>query len=274
MITIGGKRIHYWESNPDKHPVLLMLHGFRSSHQGLMKLAARFPDFHLVIPDFPGYGMTDEIVGQQDLAVYPRFIESFINTIRIKDFAIIGHSFGAVVGLMYAASNPTRVNQLILVSPVPKANLISRAGAFYYLVGRALPAPLDKKWLTIRTLQRPVRALVIQTHDPIVYADVMAEGELELEALNPKVNIENYLSLAAFEPVSWVTRISIPILVIAGDADRLTPLADIKSSYQSDHTTLKVISGMGHFAPAEIPVEIATVVHEWLTEIKNPAAAL
>jgi len=241
-----------------------MLHGFRSSHQGLMKLANEFPDHHLIIPDFPGYGQTSELTGEHTVHAYAQFIAGLIQQLGLTQVTLMGHSFGALVGLAYAAEHPEALLNLVLISPVPRPNLVSRAGSLYYLIGRALPAPLDRQWLTNRTLHRPVRNFVMRTNDPVIHAEVMSEGERELDELSAKINIQNYFSLSSIDPTPWLESITLPTLVIAGDSDKLTRLSDVIHSYQYPQVTLKVIEGMGHFAPAEIPLEISLSVQRWL----------
>ncbi len=264
-ISYGGLHVHYWESNPQNQHTIVMLHGFRSSHQGLMKLAHEFPDHRMLIPDFPGYGQTDELTGENNLVSYADFIAGFISELKLDNVTLLGHSFGAVVGLAYAADHPESVLNLVLISPVPKTNIIYRAGNLYYLIGRALPSPLNKQWLTNRTLNQPVRNYIMRTNDPVIHSEIMREGERELDQLNPKINLENYFSLSNINPEIWLSKIARPILVVAGDSDRIARLSDIIHTYQSPQVTFEIIEGMGHFAPAEIPTEIAAKARAWLS---------
>ncbi len=270
-VQLGGLKIAYWESNTHAAHTLLLLHGFRSSHQGLMKLAQEFPEHHLIIPDFPGYGQTDELPGEHNVETYANVISGLIDALDLNDLTIMGHSFGALVGLAYTATLPRRVRNLVLISPVPKFNLLNKAGSLYYMIGRALPAPLDRQWLTNRTLQRPMRSFVMRTNDPVIHSEVMSEGERELEDLRPNVNLENYFSLANVDPTAWRDSLQVPTLVVAGDSDRLTRLSDVIHTYQCPAVTFCVIEGMGHFAPAEIPAEISHRVQTWLAQDSSVA---
>lgn len=272
ITVVNGLAVHYWENNPQLGRTLVMLHGFRSSHQGLMKLAQEFPDHHLIIPDFPGYGLTQELnTERHTIQAYADVIAGLLDRLDLQNVTLMGHSFGALVGLAYAADHPGRLLNLVLISPVPKPNLVSRAGGLYYLIGRALPAPLDKQWLTSRRLQRPVRNFVMRTDDPVIHAEVMDEGERELEDLRPNINLENYFSLASVNPDEWLENLSVPTLIVAGDSDRVTRLSDVIHTYQHPLVRIQVIEGMGHFAPAEIPEDISRTVQTWLTAERGSA---
>jgi 1,2-diacylglycerol 3-beta-galactosyltransferase len=270
-IKVRGLRIHYLESRSEITETIVMLHGFRSSHEGLMKLADQFPNSHLIIPDFPGYGESDELqTGNNTVTAYANVIAGLIRKLKLTNVTLLGHSFGALVGLACAAEHPTFVQRLIMVSPVPRPNIVTRAGGIYYRIGRALPAPLDREWLTNSAIQKQMRGYIVRTDDPVIYAEVMSEGERELKNLHANINLENYFSLSSIDPAKWLTQLkTLPVLVVTGDADPLTPLEDVIIGYQLPGITLKVIEGMGHFSPAEIPVDIANVIRQWMKTSGN-----
>ncbi len=274
IVRINDLNVNYWESGAHLKPTIVMLHGFRSSHEGLMKLAQEFPDHHLIIPDFPGYGETDELTDKHTVGAYAKFVAAFIHHLDLDNVTLLGHSFGALIALTYAAEHPGHVLNLVLISPVPKPTIVSRAGTLYYRIGGALPAPLNRHWLTNRTLHRPVRSLIVRADDPILRAEVMSEGEKELDVLKPHINVQNYLSLASIDPTPWIDKIETPILVITGDADPLTHLSDVTRTYDRPGVTFEIIHGMGHFAPAEIPARIAETARTWLQakDGRNPSA--
>jgi pimeloyl-ACP methyl ester carboxylesterase len=55
--NIDGLDIFYREAGPKDAPVVLLLHGFpTSSHMFRNLIPALADEFHLVAPDYPGYG--------------------------------------------------------------------------------------------------------------------------------------------------------------------------------------------------------------------------
>src|SRR5215467_9692066 len=57
---IDGLSIFYREGGPKDAPTLLLLHGFSSSSRMFEPLFARLSDrYHLVAPDYPGFGHSD-----------------------------------------------------------------------------------------------------------------------------------------------------------------------------------------------------------------------
>src|SRR5262245_53519864 len=59
-VDVDGLSIFYREAGPADGPVLLLLHGFPSSSRMFDPLFARLSDrFHLIAPDYPGFGHSD-----------------------------------------------------------------------------------------------------------------------------------------------------------------------------------------------------------------------
>jgi len=262
--VINGHKVQYWQSNPSASKHLLMLRGFRSSNRGLVKFALEFEGYNVIIPSYPGYDATEELQERHTALAYAKFIRDFADFLKLSDVTLIGHSFGTLVGLIYATEYPGRVKNLVLIAPIPKPNTSVKASSLYFRIGQILPPPLDYKWLTSRLIQDPIRRYVIQSRHRDIKADIMDEGEQELRELKPKINTENFISVGEINPEAWLQKLNIPTLVIAGSKDRLTQLRDVLRTYTRPGIDLTVVPGMGHYAPSEIPGQLKTIIHTWL----------
>ena len=59
-VKVDGLSIFYREAGPKDAPTILLLHGLPSSSRMFEPLFARLADrFHLVAPDYPGFGHSD-----------------------------------------------------------------------------------------------------------------------------------------------------------------------------------------------------------------------
>ena len=59
-VSIDGLSIFYRETGPQDAPTILLLHGLPSSSRMFEPLLSRLSDqFHLVAPDYPGFGHSD-----------------------------------------------------------------------------------------------------------------------------------------------------------------------------------------------------------------------
>jgi len=58
-VTVDGLSISYREAGDQSNPKLVLLHGFPSSHQYHNLILALADHFHVVAPDYPGFGNSD-----------------------------------------------------------------------------------------------------------------------------------------------------------------------------------------------------------------------
>jgi pimeloyl-ACP methyl ester carboxylesterase len=117
-IDVDGIKIFFREAGDHKKPTILLLHGFSSSShmfRDLMPLLA--DDFHLVAPDYPGFGNSDAPaadVFQPTFANLEIAMEKFVGAVGIKTFIAYMQDFGGPVGLRMAAKHPEWINGLII----------------------------------------------------------------------------------------------------------------------------------------------------------------
>jgi pimeloyl-ACP methyl ester carboxylesterase len=115
-IEVNGIKIFYREAGEPTAPTLLLLHGFPSSShmfRNLIPLLAG--QFHLVAPDFPGFGqsdMPDRKKYDYTFANIADTVGGFTEGIGLKKFAIYIFDYGAPVGLRMALRAPERISAI------------------------------------------------------------------------------------------------------------------------------------------------------------------
>lgn len=117
-VTIENVDIFYREAgNPDK-PTLLLLHGFpTSSHMFRNLIPALADKYHVVAPDYPGYGFSSmPAVDEFDYTFdnVARIIEKFTDEIKLDRFSLYMMDYGAPIGFRIATSRPERIDSLII----------------------------------------------------------------------------------------------------------------------------------------------------------------
>ncbi len=117
-VNIDGLDIFYREAGNPNKPTLLLLHGFPTSSHMFRNLIPALADrYHLVAPDYPGYGYSsmpsvDEFEYSFDnLAM---IMEKFINRLGLKSYSLYLMDYGAPIGFRIATKNPQRVDSLII----------------------------------------------------------------------------------------------------------------------------------------------------------------
>ncbi len=117
-VTIDGLDVFYREAgNPDK-PTILLLHGFpTSSHMFRDLIPALSDQFHLVAPDYPGYGHSSMPgVNEFDYSFdnLANIIDKFIDKVGLDTYSLYMMDYGAPIGFRIATKYPERVESLII----------------------------------------------------------------------------------------------------------------------------------------------------------------
>lgn len=117
-VEIDGLDIFYREAGSPDAPTVLLLHGFPTSSHMFRNLIPRLSDrFHLVAPDFPGFGSSsmpslDEFEYSFDNIA--SVVEKFIDRLELKNYSLYLMDYGAPVGYRVAVNRPERVDSLIV----------------------------------------------------------------------------------------------------------------------------------------------------------------
>jgi pimeloyl-ACP methyl ester carboxylesterase len=117
-VSIDGLDIFYREAGSRDNPTILLLHGFPTSSHMFRNLIPALADrFHLVAPDYPGYGNSSMPTVNEFDYTFDRLaeiMEKFIAAINLKKYSLYVMDYGAPVGYRIAAKHPERVQGLIV----------------------------------------------------------------------------------------------------------------------------------------------------------------
>ena len=117
-VKIDNVDIFYREAGDPDRPTLLLLHGFpTSSHMFRELIPALADQYHLVAPDYPGYGYSsmpgvDEFDYSFDNIA--RLIKKITDEIGLERFSLYLMDYGAPIGFRIATSQPERIDSLII----------------------------------------------------------------------------------------------------------------------------------------------------------------
>ncbi|MBI1762972.1 MAG: alpha/beta hydrolase [Acidobacteria bacterium] len=117
-VKIDGLDIFYREAGDPSKPTILLLHGFPTSSHMFRNLIPALADrFHLVAPDYPGFGQSSAPAANEFNYTFDNLaniIDKFTNTIGLKKYSLYVQDYGAPVGFRLALKNPGRVQTLIV----------------------------------------------------------------------------------------------------------------------------------------------------------------
>ena len=127
--SVEADGLHWVYYEGGKGPTLVLLHGFDGSRENWLPTARYLGrNFHLIIPDLPGYGASSPIPGAEaGIHAQAQRLAGFVDALKLQHFALAGHSMGGAIAGVYAADHPDRVGALALLD---SAGLPFRPNAF------------------------------------------------------------------------------------------------------------------------------------------------
>jgi pimeloyl-ACP methyl ester carboxylesterase len=116
-LAVNGINIAYREAGNPKNPTIVLLHGFpASSYQYRKVLAQLSNEFHLIAPDYPGFGNSDFPNAETFTYTFDNIavtIDSFLEQKGINSYAIMIQDYGAPIGFRLATAHPERITAII-----------------------------------------------------------------------------------------------------------------------------------------------------------------
>lgn len=117
-VKIDGLDIFYREAGDKNKPTILLLHGFPSSSHMFRDLINDLSDsYHLVAPDYPGFGQSSAPSAkeyQYSFANLTAVMEDFIDALELKKFSLYVQDYGGPIGFRIAAKRPYAIQALIV----------------------------------------------------------------------------------------------------------------------------------------------------------------
>ncbi|MBY0479446.1 MAG: alpha/beta hydrolase [Chitinophagaceae bacterium] len=116
-LDVNGLKIAYREAGNTNKPTIVLLHGYpSSSHQYRKVLNQLSEEYHLIAPDYPGYGNSDFPSADEYEYTFNNIaatIDAFLEKKEIRSYAIMMQDYGAPIGFRIATKHPERVTAII-----------------------------------------------------------------------------------------------------------------------------------------------------------------
>ena len=116
-LDLGGNRIHYVDEGEGE--VVLCLHGEPTWSYLYRKMIPLLAPHHRVIAmDFPGFGRSDKPSKKEDYSfkLHQNALTGFIEALDLRDFNMVVHDWGGLIGLTVASEMPERVARLVIMN--------------------------------------------------------------------------------------------------------------------------------------------------------------
>lgn len=115
--NIPNRRIAALTNGQTSKPLMLMVHGWLDNAASFSKLIPLLSDFHVIAIDLPGHGKSSHRSpdAHYHLLDYVHDLHCLIHAQGWQDFAIVGHSLGAIISSVYCSVFPDNVRKLVCI---------------------------------------------------------------------------------------------------------------------------------------------------------------
>lgn len=247
QLKINGKKVFFTTFGSGKQ--LLILPGWMHHHEIWERMQtdlSRF--FQTTVLDFPGFGQSQIDLDIKDLNGYARFLKKAVEELGLKNFTILGHSFGGSVAIKTISLFPPKeLTNLILVdtSGIRRLNPKKLLGILLSKPGKILfSLPVIKKW------EKPVKKLLYRKLGETDYLNAGPLKDVFKRIVNE--NLEGILD-----------RINVPTDIIWGAKDDVTPLAEARILHQKiKNSQLHILKNSSHCPFLDQPKDFLSVIKE------------
>jgi len=264
IVQVDNHQIVYLESPRGKETILL-LHGYSANKYNWLLFSSYLKDYHLVIPDLPGYGESSKL-GNENYGVDTQIerLHKFCQRIKINKFHIVGNSMGGWFAGAYAVRFPEEVlsigffNAAGVKSPrmsevmkimatganpllLKNENDYSRLMSLIFLDPPFTPYPIQKMFVSEALANRKFYEKTISEIIPDIFS---------LEKNLPKIKA--------------------PALIIWGAQDRIIDVSSVSVFERGlKKSQTLIIDNCGHAPMLEKPHQAATAYLAFIKSIKN-----
>lgn len=246
---VFNSRMHVLEAGARDDPTVLLVHGLGpvAGEDWHRVVAALADDYHVVVPDLPGFGRSQVPASTLSPERYAAMLDWLTGHLGLRPVRLVGHSMGGAIALYYASEHPGAVEQLVVADT---AGILHRAALIRTLV-EAHPAlhalPNDIRMSVRRLIDKGERLIerLATGPDPTEYLREHSAAWRRLLSDRPNTNAA--LALIRSDFSGRLERLEVPVMIIWGEADSVAPL---RTAHLLDarlpNSRLEVIEGAGH----------------------------
>ena len=251
---VNNLKIHY--DIVGKGPTVVLLHSQPSNQKQFYKLKNILKDNYRVISiDRPGMGYSEPIeeVSAKRLEIQAQLIRELLKNLKVEKPIIVGHSYGGALALSYAIQFEDSVKGLILVNTASH------------------PWKKGQPWLPFRIISNPIYGKLFSNTFAMIYGKMNIDTSANNNFPNNKAPI-NYIKNTSSELTlrpktlqsytydalnfrdalelqsRFYNRLSVPITIMSGNEDTVTPnsLHSYQLNSEIKHSKLVKVANVAH----------------------------
>ncbi|MCX6724350.1 MAG: alpha/beta hydrolase [Candidatus Staskawiczbacteria bacterium] len=249
-IIINGLKTNYQVFGEGKP--FLILHGWGSNSDRWVAVAEKIAEgapaggsFKVIVPDLPGFGQSELPHVPWDVNNYVNWLDQLVKELNLKDFYLLGHSFGGALASKIAVKHAQDIKKLFLVSAACVRKKTAKK-SFFKRISKVIKIFYFIPYFDL--FRRAVYKFIINKSDYVYVQGIIRE---------------TYLKVISEDLSFHLPFIKIPTIIIWGDKDYITPLEDgYFIEKQVKKSKIIIISGAGHDLNRKQPEILAEKVLE------------
>jgi 3-oxoadipate enol-lactonase len=255
-VDVDGVGIAYrLDGDPDAPPVVLLNSAGCDLHMWDQHVDSLEADHRVVRYDARGHGGSDAPPPPYTLDRLGEDLIGLLDALAIARVHVVGASLGGLVGLWIAVRHPGRVNRAVFAGTAARIGTAEAWQERADAVRAGGPEAVADLVMT-RFFSDGFRR---------DHADIVARYAGILRVQSRRGYEATCLALRDADLRDEVASISAPTLIVVGDQDVATPIADAEWLHETiDQSRLITLEGAGHLCSVERPVAFDEVVRRFL----------
>lgn len=254
-VSVDGAEVAYAQQGRLALPPLVLLHGWAASHKFWKYAFSAFsPRWRVIAPDMVGFGISEKPDRDYSVEGLTAWLGKFLDALNLDRVALVGHSMGATISLMYAIGHPERIQKLGVVNP-----LVVGATAFNSRT-RLCMAPGIRRLLFLGSRLSTVRRWVTKDFSYVAAYD--ADLSADVVRGTYQSTFDSLLSARKVDLRPRLPQLAVETLAIGTDRDQL--IAPDQVDLVPAHRRERILE-TGHIPMIERPAEFNRILNEFLS---------
>jgi pimeloyl-ACP methyl ester carboxylesterase len=265
FVDIGGLNLHYQDFGMAGKPVLICLHGGAANGHWFDFVAGGLSaDHHVLALDQRGHGdsgwVSPPAYSYDD---YAADLDKVAAKLDLRDFTLIGHSMGGMVAIVYAATYPGRMKNLIVVDTSIKLSE-ERLAAMRDVGNRGGSSYATRDELIARYKLRPGNSLAPAE----VVRHIAGHSSKQFpDGWRYKFDRSVYALREGMDGMPCWDRIKVPALLVkAGHSQRITPEVFAAVKARAPQVECAEVPDSDHHVTLDNPEGFVRAVRAFLTK--------
>lgn len=258
----------------DDAPAILALHGWLDNAASFSRLAPLLDNYRIISIDLAGHGYSDHRSAGASYAIwdYVGDLVDIANALSLKRFSIVGHSMGAIVGVMMASAFPDRIDKLMLIDAIwPMPSVVEQASE---QLAKAIKhrIRLRRRKKSVFADKSKAVAARLRGIDPISESAASVLVERGLESCeggwrwrtDARLTLSSPMRMTHEQVKAFIDRLTIPVLLVV--AERGILVGAIQAWVKAlANLVIETLPGGHHLHLEESAADVARVMMKFLS---------